>query len=90
MEREREIRTLEDPQLVGEEAAAANRKARDRREGMEVLEREDMRWDWLLAQMSDWDERERCWNNFRREVEGGTRAKLARRLGKRKDGAKEL
>jgi len=44
---------LEDPYLVSEEAAAADRKAGEKREGLEILEREDVRWDWLLAQMSD-------------------------------------
>jgi hypothetical protein len=48
-ERAREIRTNEDPELVGEEAAEQNRQERLRREnGWGVLEREDKRWDWLL------------------------------------------
>jgi len=81
-EREREIRTREDPELVGEEAARVAREERLRREnGWEVLEREDRRWDWLLAQMSDWEERDRSWKRYRREVEEGKRGKLARRLG---------
>ena len=81
-EREREIRTNEDPELVGEEAALRNREARERREkGWGVLEKEDKRWDWLLAQMSDWEERDKNWKKFRQELEGGKRAKLAKRLG---------
>jgi hypothetical protein len=49
-EREKEIRTREDPYLVGEEAAERNRQERLKREnGWEVLEREDKRWDWLLG-----------------------------------------
>jgi hypothetical protein len=49
-ERAREIRTNEDPELVGEEAAETNRQERLRREnGWGVLEREDRRWDWLLG-----------------------------------------
>jgi len=45
-EREREIRTNEDPYLVGEEAAEKNRQERLRREnGWGVLEGEDKRWD---------------------------------------------
>ena len=81
-EREREIRTNEDPELVGEEAALRNREARERREnGWGVLEKEDKRWDWLLAQMSDWEERDKSWKKFRQELEGGKRAKLAKRLG---------
>jgi hypothetical protein len=49
-ERERSIRTKEDPYLVGEEAARENREERLKREnGWEVLERENVRWDWLLC-----------------------------------------
>ena len=52
-EREREIRTKEDPSLVGEEAARKNREERLRREnGWGVLEREDKRWDWLLGKLN--------------------------------------
>ncbi|KAE9365294.1 hypothetical protein N431DRAFT_387411 [Stipitochalara longipes BDJ] len=81
-EREREMRTNEDPELVGEEAAKRNREDRERREnGWGVLEKEDKRWDWLLAQMSDWEERDKSWKKFRQELEGGKRAKLAKRLG---------
>lgn len=34
--------------------------------------------------MKDWDERERSWNKFRREVEMGQRKKLLRRIGGRR------
>jgi hypothetical protein len=51
-ERARVIRTNEDPELVGEEAAEKNRQERLRREnGWGVLEREDKRWDWLLGML---------------------------------------
>jgi len=83
-EEEREkLRPLEDPYLVGEEAAERARRERLAREnrGNEVLIREDRRWDWLLSQMKDWEEREKSWARFRQEVEGGKRAKLARRMG---------
>jgi len=50
-ERERTIRTNEDPYLVGEEAAAKNKEERLRKENRwGVLEREDRRWDWLLGE----------------------------------------
>jgi hypothetical protein len=89
--RERDMRTLEDPHLVGEEAAERNRQERLKKEkGYEVLEMEDRRWDWLIAQMSDWEERDKSWKQFRRELEGGKRAKLARRLGMSKDGKRVL
>ncbi|RFU23661.1 hypothetical protein B7463_g12677, partial [Scytalidium lignicola] len=81
-EEERRLRPLEDPYLVGEEAAEQARKERLAREnGMGVLVREDQRWDWLLSQMKDWEERDRSWKKFRQEVESGKRGKLARRLG---------
>jgi len=44
------VRPLEDPGLVGEEAAEMARKERLRREGVEVLVLEDRRWDWLLGE----------------------------------------
>jgi hypothetical protein len=31
--------------------------------------------------MSDWEERDKSWKKFRQELEGGKRAKLAKRLG---------
>ena len=44
------LRPLEDPHLVGEEAAARARRARLAREnGDEILIREDRRWDWFLG-----------------------------------------
>lgn len=81
-ERERTIRRNEDPYLVGEEAATQARLDRQRREnGWGVLEKEDRRWDWLLAQMSDWEERGKSWKKFRKELENGKRGKLTTRLG---------
>ncbi|POR39280.1 Uncharacterized protein TPAR_00519 [Tolypocladium paradoxum] len=79
-----EIRPLEDPYLVGEVAAAQARRERLAREsGDDVLIREDRQWDWLLSQMKDWEERERSWTRFRREVDNGQRKKLLRRIGGR-------
>lgn len=50
-ERERtRSRPLEDPYLVGEEAAARARRERLAREsGDDILIREDQRWDWFLG-----------------------------------------
>lgn len=47
------VRPLEDPYLVGEEAAARARRERLAREnpGEEVLHREDRRWDWFLGML---------------------------------------
>ncbi|KAH8594038.1 hypothetical protein B0O99DRAFT_625810 [Bisporella sp. PMI_857] len=87
--RERDIRTLEDPWLVGEVAARSAREERLRREeGWGVLEREDRRWDWLLAQMSDWEERDKSWKRFRQRVEGVKRSRLAKRFGMRREGGR--
>lgn len=78
-----ELRPLEDPYLVGEEAAAQARRERLAREnGDDILIREDRRWDFLLVQMKDWDERERSWNKFRREVNHGRGKRLLNRLGR--------
>ncbi|KAK4116969.1 hypothetical protein N656DRAFT_764291 [Canariomyces notabilis] len=64
------FRPLEDPYLVGEEAAARARRERLAREsGDDILIREDRRWDWFLAQMKDREQRERSWKKFRRDVE---------------------
>ncbi|KAG9231831.1 hypothetical protein BJ875DRAFT_468450 [Amylocarpus encephaloides] len=81
-ERDRTIRTAEDPYLVGEHAAELNRQERLKKEnGWQVLEQENVRWDWLLAQMSDWEERDKSWKKFRKEIEEGKSTKLAKRLG---------
>ena len=60
---------MEDPELVGQEAADRARRERLRREGDEVLMREDKRWDWMLAQMDDWKIREKSWKSFRQNTE---------------------
>lgn len=74
---------LEDPYLVGEEAAAAARAQRIYREmclrGDEAIRYEGKTWEFMLAQMADWEERERSWKKFRSEV-GRTKI-LGRRIG---------
>jgi len=80
------VRPLEDPYLVGEEAAArarAERLARERSLGDEALIREDRRWDWFLAQMKDREERERSWKRFRRDVDKRSNSRLPFRIGAR-------
>ncbi|OBT81900.1 hypothetical protein VE02_09287 [Pseudogymnoascus sp. 03VT05] len=77
----RRVRPEEDGELVGEEAAGEARRERLRREGVEVLEREDRRWEWLLAQMNDWDERERSWKMFKEKKQRTKTERVARRLG---------
>ncbi|KAI5925820.1 hypothetical protein F4810DRAFT_708332 [Camillea tinctor] len=77
------VRPLEDPYLVGEEAAARARRERLAREsGEDILISENRRWDWFLAQLKESEERDRSWTNFRREMESGSRRKLARRFGR--------
>lgn len=84
-ENRQSVRPLEDPYLVGEVAATRARQERISREsGDDILEREDRQWDWFLAQMKDWDERERSWVRYRREVDTGHRKKLLRRIGGRR------
>jgi len=75
-------RPLEDPLLVGEEEAERARKERLAREkGDAILVREDKRWDWLLSQMKDWDEREKSWQKFRIDLSESKTSKLSRRIG---------
>lgn len=75
------VRPLEDPYLVGEEAAAKARSERlARQNGDDVLIREDRHWDWFLGQTRDVEERERGWNSFRTNIE--SRGRLARRFGR--------
>ncbi|KAI1392091.1 uncharacterized protein F4822DRAFT_389604 [Hypoxylon trugodes] len=75
------VRPLEDPYLVGEEAAATARRERlARQNGDDILYREERRWDWFLGQTKDWDERDRSWNAFRNNFE--SQGRLARRFGR--------
>ena len=51
------LRPLEDPYLVGEEAAAQARRERIAREtSSDVLQREDRHWDWLIGKSCHWIE----------------------------------
>jgi hypothetical protein len=79
----------EDPALVGEAAAAAARSQRLYRENCVLDPRDALRcesksWDFMLVQMRDWEERQQSWSNFRKDMEGGRRGKLARRIGFRR------
>ena len=62
---------LEDPDLVGVEAATA---ARERRLYMtkcrdeEALKQESKSWDFMMSQMADWEAREKSWERFQRDV----------------------
>lgn len=78
------VRPLEDPELVGEEAADRARRERLRREGDEVLVREDRRWDWLLSQMDDWSAREKSWKRFRESREKKGMERLGEVLAQKK------
>ncbi|KGQ02767.1 hypothetical protein BBAD15_g12020 [Beauveria bassiana D1-5] len=78
------FRPLEDPYLVGERAAAEARRERLAREGScTSLQQEERQWDWLLAQMSGWEERERSWTRIRGEADALQRRRLSRRAGPR-------
>ncbi|WYZ39113.1 hypothetical protein EsH8_III_001027 [Colletotrichum jinshuiense] len=83
-QRARDFRPLEDPYLVGEEAAANARRERLAREsGEEILWDEDRRWNRFLAQMQTWEDRDRSWRNLRQPPATGQRKKLSRRLAGR-------
>ncbi|KAF2805542.1 uncharacterized protein BDZ99DRAFT_501749 [Mytilinidion resinicola] len=76
---------LEDPYLVGEEAAGRARQQRIYREmcmrGEEAVRLESKTWDFMLGQMADWEERERSWGKFRETVKTGRTKLLGRRIG---------
>lgn len=81
-ERDKHIRTQEDPELVGEAAAKNARDERLKWENRDVLEKEDKRWEWFLGQMEDWKEREISWKGFKEEQEKKMMQKgVKRRLG---------
>lgn len=78
------LRPLEDPYLVGEQAAAEARQQRIAREvGEDMLREEDKQWDWMLAQMKTWEERDRNWTRLRQEAAHSRRKTLFRRIGGR-------
>ncbi|KAK8223723.1 hypothetical protein HDK90DRAFT_498794 [Phyllosticta capitalensis] len=91
---------LEDPSLVGEAAARRARQQRlyreacRRHEHAERMQAEGRAWDFIFAQMSDWEDRERSWGHFRHEVDargfglgGGGTAFGGRLLGSGSAGA---
>ncbi|KAF9734398.1 hypothetical protein PMIN06_009953 [Paraphaeosphaeria minitans] len=59
---------LEDPHLVGAEAADRARRSRVYREMCaredELRGHESRSWDFMVGQMSDWDKRRNSWNSF--------------------------
>ncbi|KAF2836158.1 hypothetical protein M501DRAFT_1019360, partial [Patellaria atrata CBS 101060] len=65
---------LEDPYLVGEQAAKRARQQRIYREmclrGDQAVRNESKAWDFMVGQMEDWEERERAWRRFRGEARG--------------------
>lgn len=73
-------RPLEDPYLVGEEAAAKARRERLARENGDILVQENHRWDLFLNLMREQEERQPGWRRFRKNVETRT-SKLPFRLG---------
>ncbi|KAJ3498876.1 hypothetical protein NLG97_g776 [Lecanicillium saksenae] len=78
------FRPLEDPYLVGEQAAAEAKRDRLAREGLNAtLQQEERQWDWLIAQMRGWEERERSWTRIRGEADALQRRRLSRRGGAR-------
>ncbi|MCJ1370625.1 hypothetical protein MMC20_001838 [Loxospora ochrophaea] len=79
------ISPLEDPDLVGAEAAERAKTRRlyiARCNDEEALRQENKTWDFMLAQMADWKEREKSWDKFRRDV--GNSRLLGRRIGLRR------
>ncbi|EGO53640.1 hypothetical protein NEUTE1DRAFT_93136 [Neurospora tetrasperma FGSC 2508] len=75
-------RPLEDPYLVGEEAAAKARRERLARENGDILIQENHRWDLFLNLTREQEERQPGWRRFRKNMETRT-SKLPFRLGMR-------
>lgn len=76
------LNPLEDPDLVGHEAAANTRERRlymARCNDDEALRQEGEAWDFMLAQMADRRAREKSWEKLRSEV--GRSRLVGRRLG---------
>lgn len=77
-------RPLEDPYLVGEQAAAEARRQRIANEVNEsMLREEDKQWDWMLAQMKTREERDRPVTRLRQEAAQSRRRTLFGRIGGR-------
>ena len=67
---------LEDPELVGVEAAEQARQRRLYLEACMVDQKEALRsegkgWDFMVTQMMDWERNERNWDRFQRDVRKG-------------------
>jgi hypothetical protein len=78
------LRPLEDPYLVGEQAAAEARRRRIASEVNEsMLREEDKQWDWMMAQMKTREERDRPSTRLRQEVPQNQRTTLFGRIGGR-------
>lgn len=78
------LRPLEDPYLVGEQAAAEARRKRIASEVNEsMLREEDKQWDWMLAQMKTREERDRPGTRIRQEATHSRRRTLLGRIGGR-------
>ncbi|KAH7379579.1 hypothetical protein BKA66DRAFT_571396 [Pyrenochaeta sp. MPI-SDFR-AT-0127] len=76
---------LEDPNLVGTEAAKQARSEREHREMTarreQTMQLEDRSWDFMMSQMTDWEEREKNWSVFRNRVEDRRAKGFRRRWG---------
>jgi hypothetical protein len=77
---------LEDPHLVGEAAAGRARAQRIYREMClkedETARWENKSWEFMLGQMSDWEEREQSQRNYKRRKENSKF--LGRRFGRKR------
>lgn len=82
--REEPLRPLEDPYLVGEQAAAEARRRRIASEVNEsMLREEDKQWDWMLAQMKTREERDRSSTRVRQEAAQNRQRSVFGRIGER-------
>lgn len=70
----------ETTQAIRDEQLAAMPRLTDE----ELFKQENKSWNFMLAQMHDWNERERSWARFRETLETKKGGLLARRLGLKK------
>lgn len=69
----RVVKTLQGDGLREREDVAAQRTEYS-------LAQEAKSWDHLIVQMADWNERERCWNEFKKQCESGGKKEHGKKI----------
>lgn len=69
----RVVKTLQGDGLREREDVAAQRTEYS-------LAQEAKSWDHLIVQMADWNEREQCWNEFKKRYESGGKKEHGKKI----------